>query len=137
MGEADRVEVPFERRHFDCEVVALCVRWYLSGHHSLRELVGMMADRGLPVAHTTLMRWTRRCTARSTPGQRQSNGSPKRSWRVEESRIRIRGTWRHLHRAVDARGETVDFWLGDEHDAAAAESFFRRASGTTASNGRN
>jgi len=47
----------FEGRHFDREIIVLCVRWYLRFKHSLRDLVEMMAERGLLMAHTTIMRW--------------------------------------------------------------------------------
>jgi transposase-like protein len=47
----------FEGRHFDREVIILCVRWYLRFKLSLRDLVEMMAERGLSMAHTTIMRW--------------------------------------------------------------------------------
>jgi hypothetical protein len=33
------------------------VRWYLRFKLSLRDLVQMMAERGLSMAHTTIMRW--------------------------------------------------------------------------------
>src|ERR1700722_13298001 len=41
----------------DREVIILCVRWYLRFKLSLRDLVEMMAERGLSLAHTTIMRW--------------------------------------------------------------------------------
>ncbi|HTF70215.1 MAG TPA: hypothetical protein VK638_46820 [Edaphobacter sp.] len=47
-------------RHFDREVILLCVRWYLRYKLSLRDLVEMMAERGLELAHTTIMRWVQR-----------------------------------------------------------------------------
>jgi hypothetical protein len=42
-----RNEELFVGRHFDCEVIILCVRWYLRYRLSLRDLVEMMAERGL------------------------------------------------------------------------------------------
>src|ERR1700678_1495643 len=36
----------FEGRHFDREVIVLCVRWYLRFKLSYRDLVEMMAERG-------------------------------------------------------------------------------------------
>ena len=48
----------FEGRHFDREIIVLCVRWYL--RFSLRDLVEMMAERGLTKAHTTIIRWAQR-----------------------------------------------------------------------------
>jgi len=36
------------------------VRWYLRFKLSLRDLVEIMAERGLAVAHTTIMHWVQR-----------------------------------------------------------------------------
>lgn len=50
----------FKGRHFEREIMVLCVRWYLRFKLSLRDLVEMMAERGLGLAHTTIMRWVQR-----------------------------------------------------------------------------
>ena len=42
----------FEGRHFDREINVLCVRWYLRFKLSFRDLVEIMAERGLSMAHT-------------------------------------------------------------------------------------
>ena len=47
----------FKGRHFDRSVILLCVRWYLAYNLSLRDLEGMMAERGLSVYHSTVHRW--------------------------------------------------------------------------------
>jgi hypothetical protein len=47
----------YRRRFFDAEVIELCVRWYISYRLSYRDLVEMMAERGVQVAHTTILRW--------------------------------------------------------------------------------
>src|SRR5580692_10078585 len=47
----------FKGRHFDREIIVLCVRWYLRYKLSFRDLAEMMAERGLSLAHTTIMRW--------------------------------------------------------------------------------
>ena len=44
-------------RHFDQEIIILCVRWYLSFKLSCRDLAQMMAERGIVLAHTTILRW--------------------------------------------------------------------------------
>ena len=51
----ETLEELFAGRHFDREVIILCVRWYLRFKLSLRDLVEMMAERGLSLAHTTIM----------------------------------------------------------------------------------
>lgn len=47
----------FEGRRFDREIIVLCVRWYLRFKLSFRDLVEMMAKRGLSMVRTTIMRW--------------------------------------------------------------------------------
>ena len=51
------LEELFKGRHFGQEIVVLCVRWYLSFKLSYRDLVAMMAERGIDLAHTTILRW--------------------------------------------------------------------------------
>src|ERR1700726_225387 len=50
----------FKGRHFEREIIILCVRWHLRFKLSFRDLVEMMAERGLSLAHTTIMRWIQR-----------------------------------------------------------------------------
>ena len=57
MDEPETPEALFVGRYFNREVILLCVRWYLRFKLSLRDLVEMMAERGLSLAHTTIMRW--------------------------------------------------------------------------------
>jgi transposase-like protein len=52
---------PFKWRHFEAEILLLCVRWYLRYSLSYRDLEEMMAERGLAVDHTTIYRWVQLC----------------------------------------------------------------------------
>ena len=47
----------FKGRQFDREIIVLCVRWYLRFKLSFRDPVEMLAERGISLAHTTIMRW--------------------------------------------------------------------------------
>ena len=89
----------------------------------------MLSDRGVRVDHTTLFRWIQayapELDKRIRPPLRMTNGS----WRVDETYIRVKGEWVYLYRAVDARGQTIDFLLSPKRDAATARRFFRKASG--------
>ncbi len=48
------IEELFKGRHFDREIVILCVRWYLSFKLSYRDLVTMMGERGPPQVHPSM-----------------------------------------------------------------------------------
>ena len=69
----------------------------------------MMAERGVDLAHTTIMRWVQRyvpeCERRWDRFARKTG----RSWRVDETYVKIKGRWTYLYRAVDSEGKTVDF----------------------------
>ena len=56
---------------------------------------------------------------------------PNRSWRVDETYIRIASKWTYLYRAVDSTGETIDFMLSPKRDAVAAKHFLQLALGRT------
>ena len=47
----------FKYRHYEAEIILLCLRWYLRYSLSYRDLEEMMAERGLTVDHTTIYRW--------------------------------------------------------------------------------
>src|SRR6202163_1022711 len=84
------VEELFKGRHFDREVVILCVRWYLRFKLSLRDLVEMMAERGLSMAHTTIMRWVQRYAPEFEKRWRRFARAVGRSWRVDEAHVKVR-----------------------------------------------
>jgi len=83
----------FKGRHFDRKVITLCVRWYLRYKLSFRDLVEMMAERGLSLAHTTIMRRVHRYVPefekRWNRFARQVGGY----WCVDETYVKIKGRW--------------------------------------------
>ena len=122
-------EQPFKGRQFTAEVILWAVRWHLMFPISYRDLELMLQDRGVTVDHTTIFRWIQAYAAelekRIRPQLRLSNGS----WRVDETYVKVKGRWTYLYRAVDSRGQTIDFLLSAKRDAEAAKRFFRKAFG--------
>ena len=117
----------FRNRQFEPEVIVTCVRWYLRFSLSLRDLEELMAERGLSVDHTTIWRWTQKY---GPEVYRLLGGEVKRkssTWHIDETFVRIAGRWMYLFRAVDSNGQTVDFYLSDTRDRAAAKVFLKRA----------
>ena len=104
MGKPERLEELFAGRHFDREVILLCVRWYLRFKLSLRDLVEMMAERGLSLAHTTIMRWVQHYAPEFEKRWHRHALAVGQSWRVDETYVKIRGVWNYLYRAVDRAG---------------------------------
>jgi transposase-like protein len=123
----------FEGRHFDREVIVLCVRWYLRFKLSYRDLVEMMAERGLSLVHTTIMRWVHDYAPEFECRWNRFARPTGRSWRVDETYVKIRGKWVYLYRAVDGQGRTVDFRLSSKRDVGAAKAFLRNAMKTQGS----
>ena len=123
----DTSAILFRRRYFDREIIILCVRWYITYKLSYRDLRAMMAERGIDLAHTTIMRWVQRYVPEFEKRWQQYAQPVGTSWRVDETYIKIRGKWSYLYRSVDKEGHTVDFLLSEHRDIAAAKRFFERA----------
>ncbi len=102
------------------------VRWYLWYGLSYRDLKEMMIERGLNLDHTTVYRWVQAYSPelekRSRPYLRQTNDS----YRVDETYIKVKGKWKYLYRAVDSKGNTIDFLLRAKRDKAAAKRFLKK-----------
>ncbi len=88
-----------------------------------------MEERGVEVDHSTLNRWV----VKYAPLLDQQFRARKRpvgsSWRLDETYVKIKGSWKYLYRAVDKAGATVDFLLTAKRDRNAALRFLRKAIG--------
>ena len=100
---------PFKWRHFQGEIILLCVRWYLRYGLSYRNLEEIMMERGLSVDHTTIYRWVMTYAPQIEQKARKYLKSTNESGRVDETYIKVKGKWKYLYRAVDSNGNTLDF----------------------------
>ena len=119
----------FKWRHYESEIILTSVRWYLRYSLSYRDLEEMMAERGLSVDHSMIFRWVQtyapELDKRCRPHLKQTNDS----WRVDETYVKVRGSWMYLYRAVDSTGQTLDFLLNETRSTSAAKRFFRKVLG--------
>lgn len=121
------IATAFKRLHYPTDVIAQCVRWYLAYSLSLRNLEEMMAERGIPVDHSTLHRWILRITPIFNKIALRYKKPVQQSWHIDETYIKIKGQWYYLYRAIDRQGKTVDFMLTKQRDMQAARRFFKKA----------
>src|SRR5262249_12673224 len=117
----------FKGRHFDQEIIVLCVRWYLSFKLSSRDLGRMMAERGVVLAHTTILRWVQRYVPEFVKRWSRYARDVDGSWRCDETYIKVRGHWTYFIERSKKADETVDFLLSERRDVAVAKRFFYNA----------
>ncbi|PFK23287.1 IS6 family transposase, partial [Bacillus cereus] len=91
------------------------------------DLVEMMEERGLSLAHTTIMRWVHQYGPTLNERIRKHLKVTNDSWRVDETYIKIKGEKMYLYRAIDSEGNTIDFYLSRKRDAKAAKCFLKKA----------
>src|SRR6266403_5738279 len=117
----------FKWRQTEHVLILSAVRWYLRYSLSLRDIEELLKERGLEVDHTTVWHWVQRYGPELEQRLRRHLKPTNKSWRVDESYIRVQGRWCYLYRAIDSTGATIDFLLSALRDAAAATHLFRQA----------
>ena len=117
----------FSRRRFEDNVIILCVRWYLRFKLSYSDMAEMAWELGVSVSPSTILRWVVRYAEEFASRWLAFEQRVGRSWRADETYIKVGGQWMFLYRAVDERGRTVESYLSRTRDVAAAKAFFRKA----------
>ena len=116
-----------KRMHYPLEVMLTCVRWYVAYPLNLRHIEEMMAERGVIVDHATVHRWAMKIAPALAKVFRRRQRPAGKSWRMDETYIKVRRRWKYLNRAVDRDSETIDFLLAARRDEAAARRLLERA----------
>jgi carboxylesterase type B len=91
----------YRKRAFDAAIIELCVSWYISYRLSYRDLVEMMAERGVKVAHSTILRWVTRYVPEYEKRWNRFSRTVGTSWRV------VAGAGADIDVMV---GTTIDEW---------------------------
>ena len=123
------MNIDFKGSHYPKDVILYAVFFYVRYAVSYRDLEEIMAERGIQVDHATLNRWVvKYAPVIANTAQRRKGGTNK-SWRMDETYIKVKGKWTYYYRAIDKFGKTLDFMLSERRDEAAATAFFTRAIG--------
>lgn len=119
--------ISFKGAHFPKNVILFAVFFYVRYGVSYRDLEEILAERGVNVDHATLNRWVTKYAGQVAAEARRRKRPVDRSWRMDETYVRVKGRWVYLYRAVDKFGKTLDFMLSRRRNKAAATKFFARA----------
>ena len=117
----------FKWRQAELELILCAVRWYLRYSLSFRDVEELLSERGLKTDHTTIWRWVQRYGPALEERPRRHLKPTNKSWRVDETYVRVKGRWCYLYRAIDSTGAAIDFMLSRLRDAATAKRLFRKA----------
>src|SRR5437763_7222859 len=111
---------------FPRDIILLAVRYYLQLGAAAERIAGVLADRGVDVSGRTILRWVQKFGPALSEEIRRYRKPISTTWLVDETYVKILGSWHYLYRGVDQDGQVLDGWLSLTRDLAAAEAFFRR-----------
>ena len=113
--------IDFKGVHYPKAVILHAVFFYVRYAVSYRDLEEIMLERGVRVDHATLNRWVVRFAPLIAAKAQARKRPTAKSWRMDETYIKVRGRWTYLYRAVDRDGQTLDFMLSKQRNTAAAQ----------------
>ena len=90
-----------------------------------------MEERGIDLDHATVNRWVIKYSGTLEAEFRKFKKPVGKSWKMDETYIKVRGEWTYYYRAVDKEGQTIDFFLSPTRDKEAAKAFFEKAIGSS------
>lgn len=122
--------VDFKGTQFPKTVILHAVFFYVRYLVSYRDLQEIFAELVIAVDYATLNRWVIRYSPQIAAQARLRKRPTARSWRVDETYIKVKGKWTYLYRAVDRDSQAIDFMLSERRDQPAAQRFFRKAIAT-------
>src|ERR1039457_5805312 len=112
----------FKWRQTEPGLILCAVRWYLRSSLSLLDVEELLEERGLNVDHTTVWRWGQYYGPELEQRLRRHPKPTTKSWRVDQTYVRVKGRWCYLYRAID-------FLLSALREPDAAKRLFRKALG--------
>ena len=117
---------PFKGRHYPGEVILAAVRWYLRYPLAYLHVSELLAERGLFVDASCVWRWVQAYGPELNKRCRPHLKTTNKSYRIDETYVKVAGKDRYLYRAVDSTGQTIDFLLTAKRDTESAKRFFRK-----------
>jgi len=118
----------FSGKQFPKEVIIMAVRWYLAYALSYRNIEELIKDWNIGLDHSTVQRWVFEYGEQlQSKVRKYLKKNFKRSWRLDETYVKVKGKWVYLYRIVDKDGDSIYFHLSETRDHQAALSCVRGA----------
>ncbi|KKB96262.1 hypothetical protein SZ25_00581, partial [Candidatus Arcanobacter lacustris] len=117
----------FKGYNNSAEIIMTCLYFKFRYSLSYRDIEELSGIRGLSIDHSNIQRWVEKFAPLLDKRFRSRKRDVNSSWRMDETYIKINGSWYYLYRAVDKYGFTIDFMLRARRDGVAAKAFFRKA----------
>jgi transposase, IS6 family len=112
--------VQFKWRQFESQLILMAVGWYLRFSLWYRDVEELLQERGMSADHVTVWRWVQRFAPELDRRLRSHLKRTNKSWRVDETYIRVKAKWAYFYRLVDSAGASIDFLLSAPRDPAVA-----------------
>ncbi len=123
----DKTGTPFANHRWPQAVIVMAVRWYLRFRLSAADVRDLLAEHGVDVTRHTVRDWVQKFSPLLAEAARHKAKSLGTRWFVDETYVRVKGTWAYLYRAVDDEGQVVDILLREKRDLESANAFFEQA----------
>jgi transposase-like protein len=108
----------FSGYRWPADVILTAVRWYLAYPLSSRQVLELLAERGIDVSHRTVLTWAQVFGPQLAAELQRRRRPVGKRWFVDEVFLFRRGQKRYLYRAIDEDGVVVDVLLRGHRDTA-------------------
>ncbi|PEJ94986.1 IS6 family transposase [Bacillus wiedmannii] len=116
----------FKGKQFKKDIILVAVGYYCRFSLSYRDVSEILKERGISVHPTTIMRWVHEYGTLIYQIWKKKNKHAQRSWKLDETYIKVKGEWCYLYRTIDKEGYTLDIQLRKKRNHQAAYAFMKR-----------
>ncbi|MBJ7930783.1 IS6 family transposase [Bacillus cereus group sp. N31] len=116
----------FKGKQFKKHIILVAVGYYCRFSLSYHDVSEILKERGISVHPTTIMRWIHEYGTLIYQIWKKKNKHAQRSWKLDETYIKVKGEWCYLYRAIDKEGYTLDIQLRKKRNHQAAYAFMKR-----------
>lgn len=118
----------FKGKQYDYKIIIEAIGLYYHFSLSYRDCAKLMRKFSIPVDRTTIYRWNKQYGKVLYKLWKKHNKRRclSKSWRIDETYVKVKGKQRYLYRAIDSNGNTLDMWLRNHRDTVSTKAFFKR-----------